>query len=130
MQPVEGDTMTDSKSVNGNDYPRSVYLLVSGKCDWGAKPSSGVYELGRKWGSLTATMGLADDSMSLARVELNVYADDSLIAHYVARVNADKHVQLNVSGVGRLKLEEIYMGGVDHYCNVASAVWGDAKLSK
>ncbi|WP_141715499.1 NPCBM/NEW2 domain-containing protein [Streptomyces sp. DvalAA-19] len=133
MEPLGNQFVVgESKSINGTDYPNTISLPVSGNCSADIKPSFVEYNLGRKWRTFNATMGLDDESMTDARVQLDIYLDGRRASvGYIAEPNHSREVKdLDVTGVARIKFREMYVGGVDRYCQVANASWGNARLSQ
>jgi serine/threonine protein kinase len=93
------------------------------------------YDLGRSYSTFRATVGLSDNDASDAKGAYAIYADGKKVTQGTLGVGETKPVELDVSGVLRLRLEgtNANVSG-DEGCTVDSAaqadvVFGDARIS-
>jgi hypothetical protein len=111
--------------INGDQYPQSVIM----RADKSYVPyGDAEYNLGRKWRSLDATIGLRDDSPSEAALNFEVFADGKRLHEERMQIGESSEISLDVSGKLRLTLKVSYDSSedIDTYCY---GVWGDAQLS-
>ncbi|MFG2681782.1 NPCBM/NEW2 domain-containing protein [Streptomyces sp. NPDC048392] len=128
INDIDGEAKTGSYSVDGTAYSNSVAAQVSKPCGSGADPEVLEYQLGRKWKTLKATVGLSDDSDSDFTMAFEVYLDDALKESFTFGVNHHRNVSISVVGVARVKLRAIYSKGPD-VCGIDFAVWGNARVT-
>ena len=118
----------DPQSINGDSYPHSV-ALSSGGC---ARNQKTQYQwvLGGDFKLLTATIGLNDNTREEPRVRVEVVADSDALFSKDMKAGDEEQVQLDLTGVKRLTLRQVYLGPEPNICSGnATAVWGDARVS-
>ncbi|MDQ0714008.1 hypothetical protein QFZ55_003460 [Streptomyces luteogriseus] len=114
-----------SAEINGEQYSQSVVM----RADKSYVPyGDAEYNLGRKWRSFDAIIGLRDDSPSKAALKFEIFADGERLHNERMEVGESNEITLNVSGKLRLTLKVSYDSSedIDTYCY---GVWGDARLS-
>ncbi|MFF2206281.1 NPCBM/NEW2 domain-containing protein [Streptomyces sp. NPDC058145] len=114
-----------SAEINGEQYSQSVAM----RADKSSVPfGDAEYNLGRKWHSFDATIGLRDDSPRDAALKFEVFADGEKLHEERMMVGESSEIALKVSGKLRLTLKVSYDASedIDAYCY---GVWGNARLS-
>lgn len=115
----------DTANINGNAYPRSQgarFCFGSNRRNW-------EYNLGRKYQTFRATLGLDDNSERAAIVRFEVFADGRSIYKQDAHLGQAFPVNAPVNGALRLQLVSTLLseeGG----CGGATAEWGDARVEE
>ncbi|MFI5979806.1 NPCBM/NEW2 domain-containing protein [Streptomyces sp. NPDC051555] len=126
LDPLDSSGLgTGSADVNGNPYARSVFLAV----DKGSRAQgSAEYDLGRDWRTLTATIGLRDDSPTGCALRFETVADGRTLDSRTLGIGQSQEITLDVAHVLRVRLQAAYASPADvtRYCH---AVWGDARLT-
>jgi serine/threonine-protein kinase len=133
LQPVEqgyyGSTV-GTTSMNGQTYVRAI--TAETPCTTGfSDPQSAMiqYDLGRKYQTLTMSVGLTDDSDADATVQFVILLDGRQVFSEPAGLGRSIPVNLDVTGVLRLEVSAIR---TDEGCNYnspeATAVWADPQL--
>lgn len=113
----------DTANINGNTYPRSQgaqFCFGSNRRNW-------EYNLGRKYRTFRATLGLDDNSERDAVVRFEVFADGRSIYRQDAHLRQAFPVNAPVNGALRLQLVSTLLskeGG----CGGATSEWGDARV--
>ncbi|GAA2656905.1 NPCBM/NEW2 domain-containing protein [Streptomyces vastus] len=114
-----------SAEINGEQYSQSIAM----RADKSSVPyGDAEYNLGRRWQSFDATIGLRDDSPSESALNFEVFADGERLHEERMKVGESSEIALNVSGKLRITLKVSYDSSeiIDTYCY---GVWGDARLS-
>lgn len=113
---------TSTAEINGEGFARSVTLIVNA-----AGPiASAEYNLGRHWGTFSATAGLRDDSPTGGKLTFEVSVDGKDEYRETIPLGQSQKIELDVSDALRLKLTVTYSGqdaGSSYYGS-----WGDALL--
>ncbi len=131
VEYVGGWVTEESRSLNGHDYPYSIATFIDGDCGTEQKVRYVEYQLDKQWRTFDTTAFLSRETRSGVKVRYTAYLDDSIVGKpFTIGVGVEKPLHLDVSNVGRLKLEAVYVGGADDYCQVGYAVWGDPKVSQ
>ncbi|WP_194238575.1 NPCBM/NEW2 domain-containing protein [Streptomyces spongiae] len=115
----------ESAEIDGEQYSQSVAM----RADKSYVPyGDAEYNLGRKWRSFDATIGLRDDSPSESVLKFEVFGDGKVLYEEQMEIGESSEIDLNVSGKLRLTLKVSYQSSedIDSYCY---GVWGDARLS-
>jgi len=114
---VEGAWNEGTATVNGTSYPRSVYAY-----HWDA--DSGAVDLGRKCKTLTATVGLRDDSSSTVQMSTAVTADSTEINRIDGiGLGQSTPISLDITGILRLTFSVTRTSGSGYWY----LVYGDAR---
>ncbi|MFD7026988.1 NPCBM/NEW2 domain-containing protein [Streptomyces sp. NPDC059917] len=126
LEPLDSAGLgTGSADVNGTPFARSVFLAV----DKGSRPQGyAEYDLGRDWRTLTATIGLRDDSPTGCELRFESAADGRTLDSETLGIGESRQVALDVTRALRLKLQVTYASTTDvtQYCH---GVWADARLT-
>ncbi|MFG2472679.1 NPCBM/NEW2 domain-containing protein [Streptomyces canus] len=127
IEPLRSEfgVANEAAETGGEQYPHSVVM----RADKGYVPyGDAEYNLGRKWRSLDATIGLRDDSPSEAVLKFEVFADGTRLHEERMKIGESSNISLDVSDKLRLTIKVSYASSeeIDDYCY---GVWGDARLS-
>lgn len=123
LSPVDaGDGWEPGAAVA--DTRRFEHSVVVGTCFDSEDHAS--YQLGRQYGRFVASVGLAEDAPTDARVKLTVLADDRQVASRTVGVGAVVPLDVPVAGAYRLvmKVETVGLS----QCDERDLILGDAKL--
>lgn len=126
LEPLSSSGLsTGAANVNGTAYARSVYFSA----DKSSVPQgSAEYDLGRDWRTLTATIGLRDDSPTGCELRLETFTDGNPTSSETLGIGESRALKLNVTQVLRVKLQVTYVSTAD-VANYCYGVWGDARLA-
>lgn len=138
MKPVDQDPGSGGQYVaaqyttNGTQYLHSVDVAASCSSSRGSYWIE--YDLGRKYQTLTATVGLSDTDSSAAKAAYVVYADGVKVQTGTLTVGKSTPITLHLAGVLRLRLETDNANAGPDGCTSeanpqADVVWGDAGIS-
>jgi serine/threonine protein kinase len=138
VSPVDQDSgsgqwVAGQYTVNGTQFLHSVD--VEAECGYDDSTFWVDYNLGRSHSTFQATVGLSDEDHSDAKGAYAVYADGKKVEQGSLGVGKTKQLELDVSGVLRLRLETTNANGsADEGCTAddypqADLVWGDARIS-
>lgn len=125
LPSIRGNVTGESQTLNGEPYPRS--LAWSSRCG-GERPVSYEYDLGRHYRSLTAMLGIDDQSGNSQRhMQFEVFLDDRSVAQHRLKLGETEPLDLDVAGVLRLRL---VLAPVENpgLCGNVVGVWGDPIL--
>ena len=90
-----------------------------------------MYDLGTRFRSFDAVVGLTNQSDSSARVEVRVTADSDRLFTEIVRVGEPQTVKADVAGKIQLTVHQRYLGPDPNICSDAGdVVWGDARLTQ
>lgn len=122
LQWVEGAWGEGSAAVNGVSYPRSIYTSF----DWSTSGTkSGAVDLGRKCKTLTATVGLRDDSNTSVRFSISVTADSTEVSRIDnVGLGQSTPISVDITGILRLAFSATKTTSRDE----GSPVYGDARV--
>ncbi|MFJ1974087.1 NPCBM/NEW2 domain-containing protein [Streptomyces sp. NPDC087903] len=113
---------TNSAEINGRGFAQTVTLTANA-----AGPVSfAEYNLGRKWRTFSATVGLRDDSPTSGSLNFEVSVDGRQTYKKEILLGESRSINIGVENALRLKLTITYTGqdsGNSYYGS-----WGDAKL--
>ncbi|WP_406464620.1 NPCBM/NEW2 domain-containing protein [Streptomyces sp. NBC_01622] len=115
---------TGAADVNGNAYARSIYFS-SDKIE---PQNSAEYNLGRHWRTMTATIGLRDDSPTGCELRFDTFADGKPINSETLSIGESQDLKLDITHVLRMKFQVTYVSTAD-VTNYCYGVWGDARLA-
>lgn len=138
MNPVDqdpeggGQYVAAQYTTNGTQYLHSVDVAASCGSTRGSYWIE--YDLGRKYQTFTATVGLSDTDSSAAKAAYVVYADGKKVQTGTLTVGQSTPVKVPVTGVLRLRLETDNTNAGPNGCTSeanpqADVVWGDAGIS-
>jgi hypothetical protein len=121
-----GTFETGQSTVDGTLHPRSVKF--PNPC--GQYPEVVDYVLSRRFTTLSAVVGLADNSGADAKVQFEVAADGvSVGGPEVLSIGQHREIRVELRKPVKLRLTTTNVGGCQNYAlESATAVWGDAKL--
>ena len=130
LEPISGGTPdTTPQAVGGETYLRGISAETGGCAR--NQEAAFVYDLGTRFRSFEAVVGLTNQSDSSARVEVRVTADNDRLFTEIVRVGEPKTVKVSVPGKIQLTLHQRYLGPDPNICSDAGAVvWGDARLTR
>jgi serine/threonine-protein kinase len=114
--------------VSGTTYVHSIFGEVENASCSSAPSRTWEYDLGRDYRRLQSTLGVSDDSPALARVRFEVFADSSPVYTMDIGLGETQPLDLDVTGVLRLKLVMTETVKFSGSCSGPVAVWADAKL--
>jgi serine/threonine protein kinase len=123
----DGKVDTGSASVSGVTYAYSVLIALRDPWKGGSLTMSGEYDLGREFRRFRATVGLRDDAVSGDTYFVEIYGDDRHLASYTMKLGDSVPVDLDITGVLRLRLVTTRIAGNSPYGSVT--VFGDARVS-
>jgi NPCBM/NEW2 domain len=124
LTPVElGAAFMGSADVNGTRLVHSIVMGVHPN----RETNVAGYNLGRRYTTLQATVGLRDDSPSSCEVRMLVSIDGDRRDVGVVRLGVSKPITLDIANALRLELVSEYLGS-DNGAQCPS-VWGDAAVS-
>jgi hypothetical protein len=123
FDPIVGSPKVEAADVNGRHYVDNVVLTLNSP--W-QDANVAEYDLSRDWKSFKAVAGLRDDAPSDAKARFKVFGDGRQLYQKDIFFGRAEKIDINVTGVLRLKLEAAWLAGDDVY----SAVWGEASLVK
>ena len=125
QEPIGRGLDTGTQNINGDGYTHSLYALT---CPSACGSPTCEYDLGRAWKRFQADIGVNDDSDEMIIIQFEVFADGRSVGG-VHRLKLGQHVHLtaDITGVLRLKL---VITRVTTNGGQATAVWGDAELSR
>ncbi|MDX3130812.1 NPCBM/NEW2 domain-containing protein [Streptomyces europaeiscabiei] len=129
MKTLGEEPDTGLVTIDGSDYSHTVMEEL-----WGCNSSVVEqldYDLQSKWKTFSAHIGITSNSDPKAKVSFRVYLDG--VPHkkeYVFTYRESDDIEVDVSGVGQLRLEtEIYRDGEN--CDPdAYGAWGEAQLRR
>lgn len=114
---------TGLRSISGQSFTRSVNLEPSVYSD--SEPGYVEYDLGRKYTSLGATVGLSDKVKADTRMLLQVYADGAELFRQEVGLGEAVPLSLDMTDVLRLRLQATVISASNSY---QEAVFGDIAL--
>ncbi|MFL1432429.1 NPCBM/NEW2 domain-containing protein [Nocardiopsis sp. frass1] len=89
---------TGPATVNGQEYTETVQLRGCANCFV-------EFDLGRKWTTFEAVVGLSDGSRSDASVTVRVFAGEDLLESHTLGLGESAEISVSVEGALRLRLE-------------------------
>lgn len=111
LEPVvsEGGWTTGDTTINTVPYPHSVIRPTDCVCCSGGRIDVVEYNLGKKYGKLSAVVGLSDDSRAgyQARIAMLSVAGETpmLLEEWVVTLGSAIPIEVNVSQVLRLRIQ-------------------------
>jgi serine/threonine-protein kinase len=121
---VNGDARTGLVDVNGTTYNHSVFTNVGVNC-----PGQVIeYDLGRDFRRFQTAFGISDEAPSTAKTRFEVFLDGANAATNDVGLGESLPVDLDVTGVLRLKLVATAIEGPTCGNRTWSSVWVDAKI--
>lgn len=126
LSPVAGSMDKGLQTVNGQVLTHS----IASTADCSGNPREVEYDLGRTFIRLNATAGLDDTSASDGKVLFEVFADGRSVFNKTLALGEVASVDVDMTGVLRLKLSTTWVGPTSGWCNVSTgAVWGNASIT-
>lgn len=114
--------------MKGDPYPHSV-SASSGGCKRNQETEY-QWVLGGKYRTLSATIGLNDDTTEEPRVRIEVEVDGETKFSEDMQAGDRQPANISIRGAQRLTLRQIYLGPRRNFCSEnATAVWGDARVT-
>jgi hypothetical protein len=113
-------------NIGGKDYQDTVLF----PCDADPATTSGVYSLGGTASRFKATVGLEPKWSSDYKVPITVLGDKMTLGRYIVSVGDARKIDVNVKGVGLLRLvcgDAVDEDGVTFPVEVA---WGNAEITR
>jgi hypothetical protein len=126
LKPVSSNTFTEGSpgSVAGKTYPHTLRSAIS--C---YQTSPVEYNISKGFRQLNLTAGIDDDSTdSSMRIQLEIFGDGRKLASPVLEFGKAAPVDIDVSGVLRLKFSWEVIGGENSSCTSDYIDFGSAKL--
>ncbi len=134
LTPVDGETSaTGVVSSDGTQYVHSVSLdVVASDNRYAVRDATVSYDLSKAYGRFTAKLGVSDDSNDAATVTIEIFGDGRSLTSKDVKVGKNVPVDLDVTGVLRLKVVVTSTAPKDvldtGHSIEATAVLGDATL--
>ena len=130
LEPISGGMPdTTPQEVGRATYLRSISAETGGCAR--NQEAAFVYDLGTRFRSFDAVVGLSNQSDSSARVEVRVTADSDRLFTEIVRVGEPRTVKVDVAGKIQLTVHQRYLGPDPNICSDAGdVVWGDARLTR
>lgn len=129
LEPISGGMPeTTPQEIGTTTYLRSISAQTGGCAR--NQEAAFVYDLGTRFRSFDAVVGLTNQSNAAARVEVRVTADSDRLFTAIVSVGKPKPVHVTVAGKIQLTVHQRYLGPEPHLCSDAGdLVWGDARLA-
>jgi NPCBM/NEW2 domain len=129
LEPISGGMPeTTPQEMGKKSYLRSISAETGGCAR--NQQAAFVYDLGARFRSFDAVVGLTNQSNAAARVEVRVTADDDRLFTAIVRVGQPQPVHVAVTGKIQLMVQQRYLGPEPNLCSEAGdVVWGDARIA-
>ncbi|MEU3788218.1 NPCBM/NEW2 domain-containing protein [Streptomyces fructofermentans] len=127
LNPVERNVYDGTATVALTTYTSSIWKDIGP----GRTLSSVyvVYDLQGQWKKFIADVGPKSTSRTDAVMDFEVYADDRKLGEvHRTTMKRSAHIELNVTGVGHLRLVAKHVSGSTSGAYTGQAVWGSARL--
>ena len=127
-----GSPNQNAVTINGTTYPHSIYDNYS-ECGDSTSTKSYEYDLGRHYGTFTATIGQDDSSPLNVPIHWDVYGDSNKHLYTGTMVQGQSFpLSVSVAGVLTLTVTTTFTpltNGSNQTCGTVKAAWGEATVS-